>query len=179
MPTVQPKTGPVAEAAAALEADLRAFEEAVGDAGKVRLDTRKNLERSARELQRAAAIYERMQMRVGELGARLQEGTQRAMEKAITLQDIGLELKRRQETFVEMMGAHEALMQEALALRDLAEKGPEALAEVQIGLASLADRAKDMAVAAREAGFRDLAEDATGRFQQLTSLSNKLGGVPH
>ncbi|MDP2310567.1 MAG: hypothetical protein Q8P18_31400 [Pseudomonadota bacterium] len=178
MATVHARPGPVTEAAAALEAELIAFEQAVEDAGKVRLDTRKNLERAAREVQRAAASYERMQLRIGELGVRLREGTERATGKAITLQEIGHQLQERQQTYVDMMGAHEALMQEALVLRDLAEKGPEALIEVQAGLAGLAERAHEMAAAARAAGFRDLAEDATARFQQLSSLSNKLGGAP-
>jgi chromosome segregation ATPase len=178
MATLAMKPGSLTDAAAALEADLRAFEDAVGDTAKVRLDTRKNLERSARELQRAADLYERMQARVGALGARLQEGTDRAMGKAVTLHKLGQELKARQEEYVAMLATHEALMQEAMALRALVEQGPDALPEVQAGLAAIAERAKEMAIAAREAGFRDLAEDATGRFQQLTALSNKLGGVP-
>ncbi len=175
MPPTAPKSGPLTGAATALETDLRAFEEAVADTAKVRLDTRKNLERAARELERAAAIYTRMQTRLSELASRLQAGHDRAMENGQSLHTLALDLKARQEIFVAELASQEALMQEAAALRDLAEQGPDALAEIQAGLVALAGRAKERADAARAIGFRDLAEEATGRAQQLTALANKLG----
>lgn len=175
MATPSKKPGPLAEAAALLEADLQAFEAVVLEASRVRLDTRKNLERSAREVHHAAELYERMQTRVGDMAARLQAAHERTLGAAGTLQEHGAELARRQTAYVEMLAAHEALMRDAAALTALAGLDDDARQEMHAGLAALAVRAGEMVAAARAAGFRDLADEATARHQQLTALTNRLG----
>jgi hypothetical protein len=171
-----PRPGPLAEAAAALEADLRAFEAAVADAAHVKLDTRKNLERCARDVQRAAALYEGMNARIGDLSRELNAAQQRALSAATQLRDLGLDLQGKQDGYVQRVTAYEELMAEANTIGELTKQGPDALPEVRTRLLALAERSREMAAAAREAGFRDLAEEATGRQQQLTALANKLGG---
>lgn len=175
MPQKPVKLDPLTAAAQALDSDLRGFEAAVEAVAKLRLDTRKNLERGARELQQASNIYERMQTRVAELGQQLHTAQERAMKAATTLHEIGVGLGRRQGEYLALVADYEKVLSEAVEVRQIAQDRPDAVDEVRDRLASLSERAGAMAAAAQEAGFRDLAEEATARHQQFGALANRLG----
>lgn len=169
------KQGPITAAAAALEADLVAVEAAAAEVARVRLDTRKNLERAGRELQDAAAIFTRLQERVNTFMNVLNDAQDRLIQVGTSLRDVGTEIQRRQEHYVQAQAACDALTQQVAVVTALAAEGPEHLAEVRDGLVSLADSAGALAEAAREAGFRDIVHDAAAREQQLRALANRLG----
>ncbi|MFZ5480122.1 MAG: hypothetical protein ACOZNI_25385 [Myxococcota bacterium] len=172
------KPGPLALAASSLEAELGAFEDAVAEAARVKLDTRKNLERCARDVQRASDLYMSVTQRVATLAKELTTAQERALGAVTRLKDVGDALGGRQSAYVERMAAYETLTGDASAIGELVEQGPEVLDQLRERLYALAARAKEMADAARAAGFRDLAEESTGRHQQLVALANKLGGQP-
>ena len=172
------KPGDLTAAAAALEADLTAFESAVSDGARVHLNTRKGLERLGRDLARAADVHDRLQRRVAALGQKLQSAQERAMGAASTLFELGAELGRRQTPYADLLGSYEAIITDAVAVKDLAsQEGPDALAQIRERLGALAERARTLSEEARAAGFRDLMEDASARHQQLVALANKMGAV--
>ncbi len=149
----------------------------MGDAAKVNLNTRKAIERCARDLQRAAELHDRLQAHVANLGARLQEVQHRAAGAGASLLEVGAELSRRQGEYAELIASSELLMAEAVATREISDRGPSALPELRERLGSLVERAGSLAEAAREAGFRDLADEAKARHQQLDALLHKLEGA--
>jgi hypothetical protein len=170
------KPGPLALAALTLEVELDAFEEAVADVVRVKLDSRKNLERAARGVQKASDLLKRVHAQTTTLATHLTAAHERALDAGNRIGAAATTLGERQQRYIDAVAEHEALRTEAAAVAELAGAGPQSLDAVRSGVRTLGERAGALAEAAREAGFRDLAEEATGHQQRLGALAHRLGG---
>ena len=186
--TEQPGLSDLGAAAAALEAELRRFEELGEIARRVPLNSEKNLDRAARATQEAAEAQERVAAAVNALIGAITVARQRQEGHAQGILERAKEIQARTGEFHELLkrfgalgeeakGIH-ALVQEAAALKQ--EDGSvslEALGrleQVSERMASIVATAQDVAKDAKARGIDDIERQADALKQQVQSARNKL-----
>lgn len=166
----RPERSDLADAAAALEAELRLFEKTAAEVRGQRLDSARNLERAVKSLQRLAELERRLETRLGELVGAIRAADARQKEATSTIAVFGTELQARQETYVRLAGAFDAFGRDVGGVTAILGGGPERLGEAQGRVESLEDRARQLAEEADQEGFQDLAADARARQKELRGL---------
>lgn len=182
---------PLTEAAAALEAELKRFEELSAAARKVPLDSEKNLGRAARALSETADSQERTAVLVRALVEAINRARDHQQQTAETLLARAEELKAQTENLEELLGRFKTLGADAREIQALVQQASErgAARDIDGALAVLdrarekidgiASRATDLAADAKQKGIADVEREADSLRQQLLAARNKLGLLQH
>jgi hypothetical protein len=177
------------DAAAALDGELRRFEELSLQIKKLPLNTEKNLERAAKSLEEIADSDERLGLQVKALVAAVAHVRERQQSHATIVQERALELQARTEVYQELLKHFGTLGQEAGSInamvQDIAAQPRtsaderaavmERLVTAQEKMALVADGAKALTDAANAKDFQDLARSADNLRQSLLAARNKIG----
>lgn len=177
-------------AAAALDHELKKFEELVLAANKVPLTTEKNLGRAARAMSDAAEGHDRVAQAVRVLVTAITSARERQQVHADTIQARAEEIKERTQQYEELLRRFGGLGEEAaklnasvqqVALQRSEAKTPadnEAvvaqLAEIHRSMGELADKAGALQQASNDVEIEDVARQAESLRAQLLAARNKL-----
>jgi hypothetical protein len=183
--------GDLTEAASALERELKRFEALTGEARRVRLDTRKGVERAAKATTDAAACQKLVDLALGTLVQAIAAVRERHEGNAAALQARGEEIGQRANEYTALLERFSALGAEGAQLngivQELAEKKAvaatpdgvvalvSAIEAVETRMAALIDGARGVAQDATAAAITDLAQQADALRQQVAAARNKLG----
>lgn len=185
-PTKNPD-GPLKSAAAALEAELRHYEETVTELDRLTLNSEKGLQRARKVLEECASHQEKLATLLPAFASAMQAAQARQQEcMEVTARGTG-RIKARFEERMALLGRVAALGQRAQEINEPAlaviSRGDEQ-ASVSELLASLDDvgsrtdaaiaEADEVHRAAQEGEWVDIARDADSLRQQLRSARNKL-----
>jgi hypothetical protein len=182
----QRDTSPLSEAAAALEAELRRFEELSSQAKKIPLDSEKNMQRAAKALQEAANCQEQTANLVRALVDTIGGARDRQQDTANGLLARAQELQARSDILQDLLARFRALGDDARDIQTLVstanEQGKDdmnaaiaTLETVKERMESIAGRATELANDAKEKGIVDIEREADSLRQQILAAKNKLG----
>lgn len=169
------KPSELAEAALALDHELRRFEELSIQAARVKLSSAKNVERATEALTRAAESQDRIQEQVKKLVAAVQAERQKQEVDAGALMARAQEIAARRARFAQVLERMGALGQMAKEVQTLLREGPGKLDEVQERMQRVADGAADVVREAQQEEMDDVAQQADGLRQQVLAARNKVG----
>jgi hypothetical protein len=175
-------------AAAALEGELRRFEELGEIARRVPLNSEKNLDRAARATQEAAEAQERVATAVSALIGAITVARQRQEGHANGILERAKEIQARTAEFHELLKRFgllgeaakdiHALVQEAAALKkedgSVSLEALGRLEQVSEQMARIVATAQDVAKDAKARGIEDIERQADALRQQVQSARNKL-----
>ena len=178
-------------AAAALDSELRKFEELALVARKITLNSEKNLERAAKAIQEAVDCQDRVGEQVRALLTAIRAAGERQQATSEQLHARAEELQTRSTQFGELLQKYAALGEEAKEINGLVQqvgvlkdetKTPEGaaavvarLVEIQERMGQAVDRAQALSKAAEAEELIDVARQADSLRQQISSARNKLG----
>lgn len=177
---------PLTEAAAALEAELKRFEEMASSARKMPLDTEKNLARAARALQETADAQERTADLVRALVSAINHARDQQQAQAEALLARAEQLKAQTENLEDLLGRFKTLGADAREIQGLVQLASERGAAQDLpGALEVLDRAREkidaiagsasaLANDARAKGISDVEREADSLRQQLLAARNKL-----
>ena len=168
------KPSELAEAALALDHELRRFEDLAAQAGNLKLNTEKNLERATEALSRAAESQDRINTQVQKLVKAIGDARQTQESDAAVLMARAQEIAGRRKQFAEVLQRMGALGQMAKEVQELLKAGPGNLDEVQQRMQKVADDAAEIGKAAQAQDMEDLARQADVLRQQVLSARNKV-----
>jgi hypothetical protein len=168
------KPSELAEAALALDRELRRFEELSAQAAKVKLNTEKNLERATEALSRAAESQDRIGAHVQELVQAVTAARKRQEEEAAALMARAQEIAARRGQFSELLRKMGGLGQMAKEIQELLKGEGRDVAEVQARMDKVAEGAAEIGKAAQEQEMEELARQAEVLRQQVLAAKNKL-----
>lgn len=167
------KPSELAEAALALDQELRRFEELAEQAGRVKLNSEKNLERATDALARAAQSQDRIQAQVQKLVAAVAAARQKQEAEAAALMARAHQIAQRRSRFGEVLQRMGGLGQMAKEVQERL-KGAGDLDEVLARMQQVADDAAEIGRAAQEGEMEDLARQADTLRQQVLTAKNKV-----
>ncbi|HMJ14515.1 MAG TPA: hypothetical protein VK524_24050 [Polyangiaceae bacterium] len=184
--------GTLGEAAEALEATLRRFEELTAGACKVQLNSEKNLARAARAINEAAASQERIASALGVLVKHINQAQGRQQSTSERVFARAKEIQERTREFEGLMKELIAVGEEAGSitseLQRLTENHPEGIAQngkqslkplltaVEERMAQAAARARDVERRARAGEMQEVVKHADSLRQQIEAAREKLAG---
>jgi predicted nucleic acid-binding Zn-ribbon protein len=168
------KPSELAEAAQALDHELRRFEELSGRAARVKLNSAKNLEAATEALSRAAESQDRIQAQVRKLVAAVQAARQKQEVDAAALMARAQEIAARRARFAQVLQRMSGLGQMAKEVQGLLREGPGKLGEVEERMQRVADDAADVGREAQEQEMEDVARQAEELRQQILAAKNKV-----
>lgn len=182
--------GEVAEAAVALERELRRFEQEAAAARKLSMDTRKGLERAARAAGEAAQGQERVNATLTALVQAIDAARQRHEANVMALAARGEEMRERADTLAPLYERFAAITEEGSAVNALVQQAAalqnnagtqEQVASLVTFIESIEERmlklesdARDLGKDAGQAAASDVAEQCDSMRQQVASARNKL-----
>ncbi|HEY6911528.1 MAG TPA: hypothetical protein VI356_19265 [Myxococcales bacterium] len=168
------KPSELAEAAFALDHELRRFEELAEQAARAKLNTERNLERATEALTRAAESQDRINAHVQKLVAAVASARQKQESDAAALVERAREIAGRRKEFAVQLQRMGALGTAAREMQDLLRAGPGKIDEVMARMQEVADEAADISRAAGEKDMEDLARQADVLRQQVLAAKNKV-----
>ncbi|HZX93670.1 MAG TPA: hypothetical protein VFE90_04085 [Myxococcales bacterium] len=168
------KQSDLAEAALALDHELRRFEELSLQAARVKLNTEKNLERATEALSRAAESQDRISAQVQKLVAAVTAARQKQETDAAALIERAKEISARRTEFAGLLQRMAALGHAARDVQELLKSGPASIDEVQSRMQQVADEAAAIAKAAEEKEMEELARQADVLRHQVLAARNKV-----
>jgi hypothetical protein len=188
MSGAQPKkSSPLLAAAAALDQELRAYDELAGEAKHLRVNTEKGMQRAIRIVQESARVNEGIQEKLRALVAQIEETRGRQVESLNVLLEAARTVQARAESHDVLMRRFGALGESARHLNDLvgvlaAKRSQGAtetellagLTEIQTQMAAVAAEAEALTQRATEEDWPDVARQADGVRQQVVAARNKL-----
>src|SRR5690349_15652924 len=134
------KPSDLAEAALALDHELRRFEDLSAQAAHAKLNTEKALERATEALQRAAESQDRIHAQVQKLVAAVAAARQKQESDAAALVARAHQIAGRRKEFSAMLQRMGALGQMAKEVQELLKEGPEKkIDEIQQRMQKVAD----------------------------------------
>ena len=179
--------GPLATAAATLEAELLRFEAAAGTAMRVPLDSQRNLDKAARATNEAVEAQTRIGEHIQTFMAVLNTAREKNQVTSEGLRVRGLEIQARSDELNGVLARFNEIGRRAAetseAVRVLGEAGagsspPEVLLghlkEIEQRMQLIADDAQLVAKEAAQVGLDDLGKQATSLRQQVQSARNKV-----
>jgi chromosome segregation ATPase len=182
-----PEPSDLGAAAAALDDALVRCETLAAEAGRVRLDSEKNLNRAARLLSDAAESQDQVAAHVRSLVGAVEVARRRQQENAVALAARAEELQRRVNELGELMTSFSALGQEAkdlnLLMAEVFAKKKDAAAKAELlqGLDAIHMRmtgavtmAETITKAAADKQMVDVGRQADAIRQQIHAAKNKL-----
>lgn len=166
---------PLVLAAQELENELRHCEEAVAEAGKIRLNSEKNIGRAARALQKANEHRDQTAARVTALMQAIQGAAGRSEAATTQMAARAGELQARLEKLHALQGRGNEI---ALAVREVTDfaKGSQNPKDVVERLAAVEARVAAVQADARTEDFDDVAHEMAGLKDVIAALRRKLGG---
>jgi DNA-binding ferritin-like protein len=186
-----PSAPSLTDAAAALDAELRRFEELSLTAGKVPLNSQKSIERAATLTREANESRERFAELLKSLVAAVSVARDRQQTSADALQTRVDEIQSRTACYEGLLqrfaglGSRASSLQERVLQAAAMQKSADGavastgvasvLEEVQDRLAEIITEAADLARAANSDDFADLARQADSLRQQVLSVRNRVG----
>lgn len=160
-------------AAAALEAELRRFEQLAELATRVDLKSQKNLERASRAAQDAADAQGRVNERVSGLVEEITRARERQEEQARQLAVRAGQIDERRQALEALLLRFAQLGNDAAEVNALLKQGGDvAAAEERLG--TVAGVAEELLREAERVGFEDAARQAESIRQQSLAARNKL-----
>ncbi|TMA31336.1 MAG: hypothetical protein E6J88_04195 [Deltaproteobacteria bacterium] len=168
------KPSELAEAALALDHELRRFEDLAAQAAHVKLNSEKSLERATDDLTRAAESQDRINAHVQKLVQAVAQARQKQESDAAALMARAQEIAGRRKQFAELLQRMGGLGQMAKEVQELLKSGPGNLDEVQQRMQKVADDAAEIGQAAQSHEMEDLARQAETVRQQVLSAKNKV-----
>lgn len=186
----EPPTPSLADAATALDTELRRFEELSLAAGKVPLNSQKNIERAATLTREANESRERFGEHLKSLVAAVSAARDRQQASADALQVRVDEIQSRTACYEGLLrrfaglGMRASSLQERVLQAAAMQKNADGmvastgvagvLEEVQERLAEIITEAADLTRAATDDDFSDLARQADSLRQQVLSVRNRV-----
>jgi chromosome segregation ATPase len=168
------KPSELAEAAFALDHELRRFEELAEQAARVKLNTEKSLEKATDALTRAAESQDRIHAQVQKLVAAVATARQKQEADAAALVERAREIAGRRKEFAVLLQRMGGLGSAAREMQDLLRAGPGKIDEVMTRMQQVAEEAADIARAAADGDMEDLARQADVLRQQVLAARNKV-----
>lgn len=160
-------------AAAALEAELRRFEQLAELATRVELKSQKNLERATRAANDAAQAQDRVSERVRTLVEEIARARERQEEQAKALGARAEEIQSRRQALEALLERFARLGTDASEVNDLLKQGGD-VGEAERRLGSVAETAEEVLREAEREGFEDAVRQAESIRQQSLAARNKL-----
>lgn len=186
----RPREGTFAAAAAALEAELRRFEDAAAAVAHARLDAHDAIQRAAQRTRDAADAQARFAERLQALVTLVGEANERQRAAAATVNARVAAIDARSAEHEALAGRFHALGEEARGVHALVQEvtasggpptTPERLAALIASLEAIVGRmdgavarAQEVAQDARAAGFADVERQADALRQQLLAARNRV-----
>jgi hypothetical protein len=181
------KPSPLIAAAAALDQELRAYDELAREAKHLRVSTEKGMQRAIRLVQESSGANESIQEKLRALVAQLEEARGRQVESLNVLLEAARTVQARAESHDVLMRRFGALGESARHVNELvgalASKRNEgatetemlaALSEIQAQMTSVASEAESLTQRATEEDWPEVARQADGIRQEVISARNKL-----
>jgi hypothetical protein len=160
-------------AAAALEAELRHFEQLAELCARLELKSQKNLERAAQAAQDAAEAQGRVAQRVRGLVEEIARARERQEGQARQLEERAGQINARRESLEALLSRFAQLGNEAAEVNELLKQaGQVGKAEERLG--RVAEAAEQLLRDAEREGFEDAVRQAESVRQQSLSARNKL-----
>ena len=178
---------PLVAAAAALEGELRAYDELAHEAQRLRIDGERGLRRGIAIVQESGGMSERIQERLRALVAEIEEVRARQVQSLTALLEAATTVEKRAQQHTELMQRFAALGESAGQVNALAmalsekravgasdtELLPD-LQGIQVHIDVVVAEAEALSHRAREEQWPDLARQADSLRQQVLSAKNKL-----
>jgi chromosome segregation ATPase len=168
------KPNALAEAALALDRELRRYEELSQSALRMKLNTEKNLERATEGLQRAAESQDRINSHVQQLVAAVQAARQKQESDAESLMKRAHEIAARRGEFAELLQQMAGLGTHARDIQELLKSGTVDLDELVRRMEQVAEAAQKIEESASAKQMEDLQRQAETLRQQVLSARNKV-----
>ena len=169
------KPSDLSEAALALDRELRRFADLAEQAGQLKLDTEKNLERATESLTRAAESQDRINAHVQQLVAAVSVTRRKQESDAAALMKRAQEIAARRKEFADVLQRMAGLGRMAKDVQEALKAGTSAVDEVQSRMQRIADEAAEIARVAQEKEMEDVARQAEVLRQQVLAARNKVG----
>lgn len=182
-----PKASPLVTAAAALDDELRAYDELAAEAKRAPMNSEKGLQRAIKIVQDSAGRNERIQEKLKGLVAEIELARTRQVESLNTLLEAARAVETRAQQHDGMMQRFAALGESAkqvntmtVALSERRQAGaPEAellegLNGIQIQMATVVAEAEALTLLATEQDWPEFARQADTVRQQVLAAKNKL-----
>jgi len=144
------KPSDLSVAAFALDRELRRFADLADQAGRLKLNTEKNLERATRRLTRAAESQDRINAHVQQLLAAVSVTRRKQESDAAALMKRAEEIAGRRKEFAGMLQRMAGLGRMAKDVQEALKAGSAAVDEVQSRMQRIADVPADLACVAQE-----------------------------
>jgi len=160
-------------AAAALEAELRRFDQIADLLSRLKLDSERNLDRAVRAAQDAGQIHERVAAAVVDLVAAVARARERQEGQAKAVAERAREVGARRTELEAIVERFVDLGREASAINALLKEGGP-LDEAAGRMEKIAETAKGLRDDAEGRGFAEPARQAESLRQQMLSARNKL-----
>lgn len=180
-------TPPLVAAAAALDDELRAYDELAHEARKIKFDSEKSLQRALRIVQESQGRNDAIQEKLRALVAQIEHARTRQVESLNTLLEAAKTVQARAEEHDALMARFAALGESAqrvnvLTLELSAKRSAGAsesellqgLGEIQMHMATVVAEAEALAERATQQDWPDLARQADAVRQQVLAAKNKL-----
>ena len=168
------KPSELSEAALALDRELRRFEELAAEAGRLKLDTEKGVERATEALTRAAESQDLIHAHVQELVTAVAAARQRQESDARALMARAEQIANRRKEFAEVLQRMAGLGRMASEVQQALKAGPEGIEQVQSRMQAIADEAAEIARTAREKEMEDVARQAEVLHRQVLLAKNRV-----
>ena len=178
---------PLVAAAAALESELRAYDELAHEAQRTRIDSERGLRRAIAIVQESGGMSERIQERLRALVAEIEQARVRQVESLNALLAAANTVEKRAQEHTALMQRFAALGESAghvntltMALSEKRSAGtPDTellpdLQAIQAHVVTVVSEAEALSHLAREDQWPDLARQADSVRQQVLSAKNKL-----
>lgn len=187
MPSSSKTVPPLVAAAAALDDELRAYDELAREARRIKFDSEKSLQRAIRIVQESQGRNDAIQEKLRALVAQIEEARGRQVDSLNTLLEAAKTVQARAQEHDALMARFAALGESAqrvntLTLELSAKRSAGAseseilqgLGEIQLQMASVVGEAEALAQRATEQEWPDLARQADAVRQQVLAAKNKL-----
>ena len=172
------ETPEIVRAAETLEEQLAELESRSRAARKIELDSERNIQRAARELNEALAAPEGLANGLRELAQAMERMQVRQQAALEPLAEFATQLQARLSQLEVHMQAFAELGQAATRLSALLKTGPAGgaglIRDANAQLASIAEGARTLFDAARADGFPEVAREAEALKQRVTALRKRL-----
>ena len=163
------KPSELAEAALALDRELRKFEDLAEQAGRLKLSTERNLERATEALTRAAESQDRIRGHVQDLVAAVAATRQRQEGDAAALQ-----IAARRKEFADVLQRMAGLGQMAKEVQEALRGATPSVEGIEPRMQQIAEEAAAIAQTAQEKEMDEVARQAEVLRQQILAAKNKV-----
>jgi hypothetical protein len=173
-------------AAAAVDDELRAYDDLAGEAKRARIDSAKTLERAARMIQESTSRNETVHEKLRELATQIEAARLRQVDSLGVLLEAARHVQARTEQYDALLKRFAALGESAREVNALAmeldakrqeTELPEGLGKVDEAMAKVVTDAEALAAIAGEQGWDDLERQADAARQQVLVVKNKLAAA--